>query len=47
MLRSLPPVLALATLGSVCAWQVDRIAARSQGYENKMVVLNEICAHSL
>lgn len=47
MLRSLPPVLALATLGSVCAWQVDRIAARSQGYENKMVVLNEICAHNL
>ena len=47
LLRILPPVLALAVLGSVCAWEVDRIAARAQGYGDKQVVLNEICAHNL
>lgn len=47
LLRFLPPVLALAALGSVCAREVDRIAARSHGYQDKMVVLNEICAHNL
>lgn len=47
LLRFLPPVLALAALGGVCAWQVDRIAARAGGYEDKRVVLNEICAHNL
>ena len=47
LLRILPPVLALGALGSVCAWQVTRIESRSQGYEDKSVVLNEICAHNL
>lgn len=47
LLRILPPALALAALGAVCAWQVDGIAARSQGYRDKQVVLNEICAHNL
>ncbi|EFB75316.1 CotH kinase family protein [Subdoligranulum variabile] len=45
--RFLPPVLALAALGGVCLWEVDRIAARSRGYGNRMVVINEICAHNL
>lgn len=45
--RILPPVLALAALGGVCLWEVDRIAARSRGYGDRMVVINEICAHNL
>ena len=47
LMRFLPPVLALAALGGACLWEVDRVAARSRGYGDKRVVINELCAHNL
>lgn len=47
LMRFLPPVLALAALGGACLWEVDRVAARSRGYGDKQVVINELCAHNL
>lgn len=47
LLRLVPPVLALAALGGACLWEVERIAARVQGYGDKAVVINELCAHNL
>ena len=47
LLRWVPPLLAVGALAGVCLWEVDRIAARSQGYGGKQVVINEICAHNL
>ena len=47
LLRLVPPVFALAALGGVCLFEVDRIAVHSHGYQDKQVVLNEICAHNL
>lgn len=47
LMRFLPPVLALAALGGVCLWEVNGIASRSQGYGDRTVVINEICAHNL
>lgn len=47
LMRFLPPVLALAALGGVCLWEVNGIASRSQGYGDRRVVINEICAHNL
>ena len=44
LMRFLPPVLALAALGGACLWEVDRVAARSRGYGDKPVVINELCA---
>lgn len=47
LLRWVPPLLAAAALVGVCLYEVERIAARSQGYDGKPVVINEICAHNL
>lgn len=47
LLRLLPPLAALALLGGVCLWEVERISARAQGYGDKPVVINELCAHNL
>lgn len=47
LLRLLPPLAALAVLGGVCLWEVERISARAQGYGDKPVVINELCAHNL
>lgn len=47
LLRWVPPLLAAAALVGACLYEVERIAARSQGYDGKQVVINEICAHNL
>ena len=47
LLRWMPLLLAATALVGVCLWEVECIAARSQGYGGKQVVLNEICAHNL
>lgn len=47
LLRLLPPLAALAVLGGVCLWEMERISARAQGYGDKPVVINELCAHNL
>lgn len=47
LLRLLPPLAALAVLGGVYLWEVERISARAQGYGDKPVVINELCAHNL
>lgn len=47
LLRFLPPALALAGLCAACAYGVRRIESRMQGYGERAVVINEICAHNL
>lgn len=47
LLRFLPPALALAGLCAACAYGVRRIESRMQGYGDRAVVINEICAHNL
>lgn len=47
LLRFLPPALALAGLCAACAYGVRQIENRMQGYGDRRVVINEICAHNL
>ena len=47
LLRFLPPALALAGLCAACAYGVRQIESRMQGYGDRRVVINEICAHNL
>lgn len=47
LLRFLPPALALAGLCAACGFGVRQIENRMQGYGDRRVVINEICAHNL
>lgn len=47
LLRFLPPGLALVALGAACLYSVQQTETQVQGYGDRRVVINEICAHNL